>query len=316
MPDKLLSYVSLSDEQRNKINKVAPSYDIIESISDVSDISEIKGVFGWNKEEVSELLDDPSHKLQWIQLTSAGVDYVDLLKLKKQGITLTTTSGIHKYAIAESVMGMILSHTRKIGYSLIQQRQKKWEPSEELSEMNQKTMLIVGAGSIGKQTGKVARAFGMKTIGVNRSGGSVDYMDEMVTQDRLKEVLPEADVVVNILPLTDETENLFDLELFRVMKPSALFINVGRGQTVVTQDLLKALDNKWIEFAALDVVDQEPLPEDHPIYEREDVLLTPHISGKLEDYIAAVFPIFIENLREFSKQRIPDKNVVDYERGY
>lgn len=316
MTDKLLTYVSLTEKQKAQIKETAPSFELIESISDAGDVSEIKAVLGWDKEELKELLSDSNNRLKWIQLTSAGADYVDFDQLKSQGITLTNTSGIHAHAIAESIMGMILNHTRKIGYSLIQQRQKNWEPAEDVSVLNKKTMLIVGAGSIGKQTGKVAQAFGMKTIGMNRSGGSVDFMDELVTQDQLQKVLPKADIVVNILPLTDETKNLFDLEKFKRMKSSAIFVNVGRGQSVVTKDLLKALDNKDIAYAALDVVDEEPLPEGHPIYEREDILLTPHIAGNLEDYTAEVFSIFIENLHQLSQGKKIEKNVVDLEAGY
>ncbi|WP_441383786.1 NAD(P)-dependent oxidoreductase [Alkalibacterium gilvum] len=316
MSDKILTYISLEDDQRTKIKKIAPAYDIIESTSEVADSTEIKAVLGWNEDEMRELIDDTKNRLQWIQLTSAGVDYVDLNKLQKQGVTLTSASGIHENAIAESIMGMILNYTRKIGYSLIQQRQKNWEPAENLVVTNQKTMVIIGAGSIGKQTGKIAQAFGMKTIGVNRSGGTVDYMNEVVTQNQLLDVLPKADFVVNILPLTDETKNLLDLEKFKRMKSSAVFVNVGRGESVVTDDLLLALDKQFIAYAALDVVDEEPLPEDHPIFEREDVLLTPHIAGKFEGYNAAVFPIFIENLRQFNEGNSPEINKVDYEAGY
>lgn len=316
MSDKLLSYIKLTDEQRSEVEETAPDYDIIESLDETDDISEVKAIYGWDKEEGTELLNDSDNDLKWIQLMSAGVDYVDMERLNELGVTLTNASGIHGQAITESIFGMILNHTRKIGYSLIKQRKRKWDPASDLSELNGKTMLIVGTGAIGTQTGKVAQAFGMKTIGVNRSGKPVDFMDDLVTQDKLDDVLPQADFIVNILPLTDETENLFDLRKFRAMKSSAVFVNVGRGQTVVTKDLLKALDEKWIQFAALDVVHEEPLPENHPIYKREDVLLTPHIAGGLDDYKASVFPIFMENLKTFIKDGKPAKNVVDYKAGY
>ncbi|MFO8068934.1 MAG: NAD(P)-dependent oxidoreductase [Alkalibacterium sp.] len=316
MSDKLLSYISLNDEQRKKINETAPSYEIIESLSEVEDISEVKVIYGWDRDLAAELLNKTENKLEWVQLASAGVDYVDLNKLEELGVTLTNASGIHGHAITESIFGMILNYTRQIGHSLIMQRQGKWSPASEATELNQKTMLIVGTGAIGTQTGKVAQAFGMKTIGVNRSGRPVEHMDELVTQDQLDDVLPQADFVINILPLTDETDGLFDLGKFRAMKSSAVFVNVGRGQTVVTADLLKALDENWLEYAALDVVHEEPLPKKHPIYSRKDVLLTPHISGSLEDYNASAFPIFLENLRAFvNGQEIPE-NIVDYEAGY
>ncbi|GEK89036.1 Phosphoglycerate dehydrogenase [Alkalibacterium putridalgicola] len=316
MSDKLLSYIKLSDEQLSQVKKAAPSYEIIEALSETDDISEVKAIYGWDKDETVQLLKDPENELKWVQLMSAGVDYVDLKRLSELGITLTNASGIHGKGITESIFGMILNHTRKIGHSLIKQRQRKWDPASNLLELSGKTMLIVGSGAIGTQTGKVAQAFGMKTIGVNRSGNPVDFMDELVTQDKLDDVLPEADFVINILPLTEETEDLFDLGKFRAMKSSAIFVNVGRGQTVVTKDLLKALDEKWIQYAALDVIHEEPLPENHPIYKREDVLLTPHIAGGLEDYAASVFPIFMENLKTFVEGDAPSKNVVDYEAGY
>jgi len=314
--DKLLSYNALTEEQRRQVEEAAPNYTIIASLNEADDVSEIKAIYGWDKDETAELLEDPKNELQWIQLMSAGVDYVDLDRLDELDVTLTNASGIHGQAITESIFGMILSHTRKIGYSLIKQRKRKWDPASDLSELNGKTMLIVGTGAIGTQTGKVAQAFGMKTMGVNRSGKPVDFMDDLVTQDKLDDVLPEADFIVNILPLTDETEDLFDLSKFRAMKSSAVFVNVGRGQTVVNKDLLKALDEKWIQFAALDVVHEEPLSENHPIYKREDVLLTPHIAGGLDDYEASVFPIFLENLKTFIKDGKPAKNVVDYKAGY
>jgi len=314
--DKLLSYIQLTDEQMENIKDVATDYEIIASLSEAEDKGEVKAVYGWDKEEMSELMNDPGNDLKWVQLISAGVDYVELEKLKELEVTLTNASGIHSHSITESIFGMILNHTRQIGYSLIKQREGKWAPKSNATELKDKTMLIVGTGAIGTQTGQVARAFGMKTVGVNRSGRDVLHMGEMVTQDKLSDVLSQADFVVNILPLTDETENLFDLKKFRAMKSSAVFVNVGRGQTVVTDDLLKALDEKWLSYAALDVVHEEPLPEDHPIYSREDVLLTPHISGSLEDYTASVFPIFLENLRTFVSGEEMTKNVVDYDAGY
>lgn len=314
--DKLLSYIELTDEQLEKIKEAAPSYEVVTSLDDVSDMSEVKAILGWDSDVSSKLLDSAENDLKWVQLTSAGVDYVDLDKLQELDVTLTNASGIHAYAISESIFGMILNHTRQIGHSLIKQREGKWSPASNASELQRKTILIVGTGAIGTQTGKVAQAFGMKTIGVNRSGRPVDYMDELVTQDKLDDVLPQADFVINILPLTDETQDLFDLSKFRAMRSSAVFVNVGRGQTVVTDDLLKALDENWIDYAALDVVHEEPLPEDHPIYKREDVLLTPHISGNLDDYYASAFPIFMENLQAFVNEKELPRNVVDYEAGY
>ncbi|MCC5895281.1 MAG: hydroxyacid dehydrogenase [Alkalibacterium sp.] len=316
MPKGILSFNQLKDAHLKKIKELAPDYRVVSSIDEVTDVSEIEIVYGWEKEAGQKLLDHSDLNVKWIQLASAGVDYMDLDRLHTNDITLTSASGIHRFAIAESIFGMLLSYTRGIGHSIKMQTQSKWDQVDNARELNQKTMMIVGAGAIGKQTGKLAKAFGMKTIGVNRSGKSVEFMDQQITQSDLKESLNQADVVVNILPLTEETKDLFDLSLFKEMKPTAIFINVGRGPTVVTDDLLKALDEGYLEYAALDVVHQEPLPEDHPIYSREDVLLTPHISGSLDDYDESLFPVFEDNLAAFVKGEELPQNVVDYSSGY
>lgn len=316
MANVILSFNELKESHLDKIKEIASDYTVVSSLNEVSDVSDIEIVYGWNKEAGQKLLDQSDLNIKWIQLASAGVDYMDLERLDAEDITLTSASGIHRFAIAESIMGMLLSHTRGIAHSIKMQTKAKWGQFDNARELNQKTMMIVGAGAIGKQTAKLAKAFGMKTIGVNRSGKNVEYMDEQITQENLKQSLNQADVVVNILPLTDETKDLFDLSLFKEMKETAVFINVGRGPTVVTDDLLEALDKGYLEFAALDVVHQEPLPENHPIYGREDVLLTPHISGSLDDYDESLFPVFEKNLAAFVKGEDLPLNVVDYSSGY
>ncbi|TVP91981.1 NAD(P)-dependent oxidoreductase [Alkalibacterium sp.] len=316
MSKLILSLSELKKEHEDDLKKLSNEYTVIHSLEEASSVKDIEIVYGWNKEEGPKLLENPEMNVKWIQLTSAGVDYMDLALLNKHNITLTNASGIHSYAISESIFGMLLSHTRGIGYSIKKQMKNEWDEVDEAFEMNQRTMAIVGAGEIGRQTGKLAKAFGMKTIGVNRSGKPVDFMDEQFTQAQLAEALADADVVVNILPLTDETRNLFDLDLFKKMKQSAIFINVGRGSTVVTDDLLEALDEGIIAFAALDVVHQEPLPTDHPIYQRDDVLLTPHISGTLEDYSESAYRLFEENFKDYAESKTVSKNVVDYQSGY
>lgn len=316
MTKTILCYYALSDEQEKEIKKIASDYKIVSSLEEADTLSDIEVIYGWDKEEGPQFIQDDSSQLKWLQLDSAGVDYLDLKKMEEKGIVLTNASGIHAHPIAESVIGMLLSYTRGIRHSIKMQDKAEWNTDVQMTDLTDKTMLIVGTGQIGKQTGKFAKAFDMKTIGVNRSGRDVDYMDEQVTQENLTDALPKADVIVNILPSTDETKDLFDYALFEKMKSHAVFINVGRGTTVVTDDLLKALDDKQIAFAALDVVHEEPLPSDHPIYKREDVLLTPHISGDFDSYAERLYPIFKENLEAFVAGEDLPRNVVDYESGY
>ncbi len=317
MSKVLLSYYELTEEQQDTVKKLDSDIEIISSLGEAANLSDINIIYGWDKEECPQLLEDDDSQVQWIQLNSAGVDYVDLELLEKKGIQLTSAVGIHANAISESIFGLLLNYTRGIGYSFKKQLEGIWDKDvPHIRELTNKTIVIVGAGHIGTQTAKRAKAFDMKTIGINRSGRSVDFMDEQFTQEDFEKALPKADVVVNILPSTDETQNLFNLDLFKKMKESAIFINVGRGTTVVEKDLLTALEDGLIEFAALDVFEEEPLPSDHPFYQREDMLLTPHIAGNLDDYAASLFPIFEENLEAFSKGEDLTVNVVDLKSGY
>ncbi|MER2110875.1 MAG: NAD(P)-dependent oxidoreductase, partial [Desemzia incerta] len=128
--------------------------------------------------------------------------------------------------------------------------------------------------------------------------------------------LKKADVVVNILPLTSETKAFFDQKMFTEMKEGTLFINVGRGPTVNTKDLIQALDDGKLAFAGLDVFETEPLPEDSPLWDRKDVLVTPHISGNAEHYNTRLFNIFEENIRAFVEGEELPRNLVDYDKSY
>ncbi|SFJ98948.1 Phosphoglycerate dehydrogenase [Marinilactibacillus piezotolerans] len=315
MTQTILTWRNLTAQQEEKIKELAPDYKLISSLEEADNLEDIEVVYGWKSEDGNKLIDHSANQVKWIQVASAGVDYLDQEKLKKQDILLTNSSGIHSNGIAESVFGMLLNYTRGMDISLKAQLKSEWISVDTLLELSGKTMMIVGTGEIGKQTGKVAHAFDMKTIGINRSGGEVEHMDEQYTQDDLENVIGHADIVVNILPMTDETDKLFDKNLFKQMKDQSIFINVGRGGTVDTDALLEALDSN-IAYAGLDVFHEEPLPNDHPLWNREDVLITPHIAGRLEDYSKSLFPIFEKNLKAYVNGEELPINLVDYSRGY
>lgn len=317
MTKKILALRSLYPEHKERIKEIAPEYEILESLDEVDHIEDVEIVYSWDRTEAGDnFIRDEKNQVKWIQTVSAGIDYLPLDLLEEKGIQLTNSSGIHAHGIAESIFGMLLNYTRGIGKAVIAQQKGEWIGTDQLLELNGKSIMIVGTGKIGKQTGKLAKAFNMKTIGINRSGREVEYMDELYIQEDLATVIGKADIVVNILPLTDQTKELFNEGLFDQMKSDAIFINVGRGGTVKTEDLLKALETNSIGFAALDVFEEEPLPEDHPFWKRKDVLITPHFSGMLEDYDKSVFPIFEENLKAFVNGDKLPVNLVDYSIGY
>lgn len=306
-------------EQLQTLKELAPDYKLIKGWEmDEKEIplKSVEIIYGWTGQRSEELLTDDKHTLKWVQGKAAGVDFLDLEKLERNKILLTNGSGIHSIPIAESVFGMLLSYARGIQTAVKNQQTKTWEKVDKLMELHEKTIMIVGTGKIGVEIGRLAKAFNMKTIGVNRSGRDVDYMDLLIKQPELKEQVKQADIVVNILPHTDQTHYFFNEDIFSQMKEGTLFINVGRGPTVKTDDLIKALDNGKLAFAGLDVFETEPLPENSELWGREDVLITPHITGIAEHFKKRLFAIFEENLKAYLAGEDLPRNLIDYDQQY
>ena len=306
-------------EQLQTLKELAPDYKLIKGWEmDEKEIplKSVEIIYGWTGQRSEELLTDDKHTLKWVQGKAAGVDFLDLEKLERNKILLTNGSGIHSIPIAESVFGMLLAHARGIQQAVKNQQTKTWDQVNKLMELHGKTIMIVGTGKIGVEIGRLAKAFNMKTIGVNRSGRDVDYMDQLIKQPELKEQVKQADIVVNILPHTDQTHYFFNEDIFSQMKEGTLFINVGRGPTVKTDDLIKALDNGKLAFAGLDVFETEPLPENSELWGREDVLITPHITGIAEHFKKRLFAIFEENLKAYLAGEDLPRNLIDYDQQY
>lgn len=315
----ILLLQTATPDQIKIIQNIAPDYQIIDGFSKEAPdfpLDDVEIIYGWNGKVGNTTLHSPASKLKWVQMHTAGVDFVDQAIMKEKNILLTNSSGLHGKVIAESVFGMLLSYTRGIGKAIKDQPLKKWSKNKNIMELQDSTMMIVGAGRIGMEVAIIAKAFGMKTIGVNRTGKAVEYMDVIIKQSELVNYVQEADVVVNILPLTKLTTYFFDKTIFSKMKKTAIFINVGRGKSVNAKDLVEALDEGNLAFAALDVFENEPLPTDNPLWEREDVLITPHISGLLPKFNTRLFSIFEENLRSFVEGKELPKNLIDFEKSY
>ena len=178
------------------------------------------------------------------------------------------------------------------------------------------TMLVVGLGGIGTMIAERANAFGMHVIATRNSGHEgPSFVDYVGVADELPKLIGQADIVVNVTPLTPETMGLFNAAMFERMKPGAYFINVGRGKSVVTDDLLAALKSGRIAGAGLDVVDPEPLPKDHPLWHARNLVITPHVAGDSELKLDRAWLVMRENLRRYVAG---DKlfSVVDVKRGY
>lgn len=311
--------IDTTPEQLDMIKKVAPDYELYRAKTkeDINfSLEDVEIVYGWNKVLCKPLLTSSGQSLKWIQAMSAGVDYMDFEYLKANNILLTNGSGIHPIPVAESVFGMILAFTRGIFSSIKNQKNKIWERTAPMTELPECTIMIVGTGQIGTQVGKLAKAFGMRTIGVNRSGRPAEYMDEVVLQRDMVNHFYKADIIVDILPLTELTHHLFNKETFSKMKENTMFINVGRGPTVNTRDLIDALNNGKLAYAGLDVFEEEPLATDSPLWDMDNVMITPHIAGFARHFKKRVFEIFYENLQAYVNGQDLPRSKVDYDRNY
>ena len=306
-------------EQLQRVKDLAPDYEVIDGFSDSTlnfPAADIEIVYGWSSAKSDFLLENKDSRLKWIQAKSAGVDTMNLSLLNEKNIILTNASGIHGVPIAESVFGMLLADTRGIKKAINQQTNKVWSQTESLVELKGKTMMIIGMGQVGKEVARLAQAFGLNVIGVNRSGNPVTEVSEIIKQDQIPKHLKRADFVVNILPLTSETTNYYDDSFFTSMKKGAGFINVGRGPSVDTDALIRQIKNGQIGFAGLDVFKEEPLAKESPLWDLPEVLITPHISGVAEHFKKRLFAIFEENLTAYvAGEKLP-RNVIDYKYNY
>jgi phosphoglycerate dehydrogenase-like enzyme len=277
---------------------------------------------------------DRAPGLRWIQLLSAGADHALGGPLKGSSITLTTASGIHATPIAEYTLGSMLAYAHRIHLSLRAQIRHEWSRSRNLSEplgeLRGCTIGIIGYGSIGRETGRLAAAFGMKVLALKRNpddradsgwcpAGLGDPEGKIPARffgsDEREAILRESDYIDVTLPLTDHTRKFIGEREFAAMKPGAYLVNIGRGKVIDEAAMAAALKAGKIGGAGLDVFENEPLEASSPLWDMENVIMTPHISGDSLDYLGKACELFAENLKRFAENR-PLLNVVDPNLGY
>jgi phosphoglycerate dehydrogenase-like enzyme len=272
-------------------------------------------VFAWNFDR-GRLRDVIARapRLRWIQSISAGVEDLAFSELGTHGVVLTNAAGIYDPGLAESALGFLLAFSARI-LEDARLRAGDW-PSEKIALVRGTTALIVGAGSIGTETGRLLRSVGMRVRGVARTARPPDdVFESIVGPDGLRAELATADHVVNVLPITPATRRLFGAPEFAAMKPTAVFVNIGRGATVDEPALILALERGVIAGAALDVFEEEPLPADNPLWRIPNVVVSPHRAGDHEGWEGDVVALFVDNLRRFVVDE-PLRNVVDVSLGY
>lgn len=266
-----------------------------------------------------DLTDDHIRKavsLKWIMVMSAGLEKMPFGSIAEKNILVTNARGIHKIAMAEYTIGMLLQYEKRLKLLMENEGRENWERRINVGELNNKTMLIIGTGAIGGEVARLSKAFNIKTIGINRNGQSVEYIDSIHILDELENVLPQADYIVSVLPSTKETQGFLKEGHFKKMKESAVFMNIGRGDLYEEETLLEALRNHEIAHAVLDVFQQEPLPAGHPFWKLDNVTVTPHLSSKTQNYLPRSFEIFEHNFEEYIKGGSKYINVIDLKRGY
>ncbi|APT92075.1 hypothetical protein CPHO_03285 [Corynebacterium phocae] len=261
--------------------------------------------------------------VEFVQYCYTGVDHLlDAGVIVEGGVPWCNTAGAFAKPVAESALGLLLSqaHHHK-AFALA----ATWDVARELDDSQAwlyglgsgvtRHVAIFGAGGIGRELIRLLQPFGVHITAVNRSGRAVAGADETVAMEHAGEVWGKADFVVNILPLTPQTQGLIDYATFQAMKPTAVFVNVGRGATVVTDDLVRAVKEGQIAGAALEVVDPEPLPDGHPLYGLPNVTLTPHMGASASVAKYHLGRVFNANAQAFQQGR-PMPTHIDVKAGY
>lgn len=260
--------------------------------------------------------------LSWVQIYSAGAERcLSTAPFSSNGIVLTNGQKMSSPVIAEHAIAMLLNLTRDLSQFSDGMEKGEWrrgsQYTERMTTVSGKTMLVLGLGGIGTEIARRGAALGMRVVGTrNSSREGPDFVEYVGLADEMMSLAAEADVIVNALPLTDTTRGLLGAEFFTpdVLKNQPYFINVGRGATVDTDALLSALDSGVLAGAGLDVTDPEPLPSDHPLWQSEHVLITPHISSSGSNRDRRQTLVRANILRFLAGDAL--FNVVDPDKGY
>jgi phosphoglycerate dehydrogenase-like enzyme len=262
---------------------------------------------------------DQAPNLSWVQLHWAGIDHLVRTPMWQSEVTITTASGIHAPNIGQYVLAQMLAWANRVPRWLDHQRRREWPTNGRWNtflptELRGQTVGVLGYGSIGREVARLAKSFGMTVLATKRDARSTEdngyivpgtgdqsgYLaDRIYPPEAVRSMVAGCDFVVVTLPLTEQTRGAVNDELLAAMKESSFLINVGRGQLVDEPALVKALQRGQIAGAGLDVFQEEPLPEDSPLWAMENVIISPHVSGFTPHYDERATDLFAENLRRY-----------------
>ena len=332
---KLVIYPEVSEERLAEIQEVAGDLSVV-NVSDeataVLEIVDAEAFFG----KITPTILAAAKQLQWVQCPTASLEHYIFPELVEHPCTLTNMRGLYGDVIADHVFGFILCFARNLHKYVRQQMATRWAPiggpnpsqvfitgpgtvsdaDRAHVHLSDCTLGIVGLGSIGSEVARRGLAFGMRVLAVDAiQEKAPEGVEALWRPDRLNDLLAEGDFIVIAAPHTPETEGLFRREQFQCMKNTAFLINIGRGAIVRLNDLCDALNAGEIAGAGLDVAEIEPLPNDHPLWKMENVIITPHVAANSIHIAERHLAVLLENVRRFVGGE-PLQNVVNKQRWF
>ena len=313
---KILVALPLNERQKEKLEQNFRHQEFVYCLPDqlteeiLSDVEVILG-------NVPPRLLAHAGKLRWLQLNNAGTEGYCGGALPED-VLLTNATGAYGLAISEHMVGMLFELQKNLNLYSRNQREHVWKSEGHVRIIEGSRVLVIGLGDIGTAFAQKMKGLGCRTVGIKRrEARKPDGVDDLYTLERLERQLPLADIVALCLPGNQDTRHMLNEERIGMLKKNAVVLNVGRGMTLDTEALTRALKEGRIAGACLDVTDPEPLPSDHPLWDMENVILTPHVSGgfTLPETLEKILNICIENLECYLVKR-PLRNVVDRKTGY
>jgi phosphoglycerate dehydrogenase-like enzyme len=254
--------------------------------------------------------------VKWLQATSSGIGQtIKNMKYDERmpSTVFTSASGVHRRPLAEFCLMVMLAFNKKLLQTLDQQRAKQWKRLSG-SDLNNKTIAIVGMGKVGQEVARISKCFGMNVLGVKRTVAGIDpeslYADELFSQKDLNSVLSRSEYLVLIAPHTHETEKMIGSEQLSLLPKGAVLINIGRGALVDEGAMIEALQSGHLGGAGLDVFEVEPLPESSPLWSMSNVIVNPHSGGTSNSENELITDIFCSNIKNFLEGK-PLINVID-----
>lgn len=313
----LLVTIPMDPQQRQTLSAIVPEAEVVYTAAEAvtpDQVSQAEIILG----NLPIPLLQYAKRLKWLQLNYAGSDNYAAPGVLPEGVILTNASGCYGLAISECMLAGILQLIKRLDQYQRNQAQHIWRNEGEVSSIEGSTTLVVGFGDIGSSFAQRMHALGSTVIGIRRNvTDKPDYVSALYQMDALDRLLPLADFVSLSLPNSPQTQKVMGARQFAEMKDSAILINVGRGSAVDTDALVSALNGGQIGGAVIDVVDQEPLPAEHPLWDAPHLVLTPHVTGNynLPETLRRIVNLSLRNLAAYLNGQ-PMESVVDFKTGY